>query len=136
MGRLAVVTLQIVLLTAPVPVSAHHGTPSSYDNSTLITTKATVTAFEYRNPHVRIFFDTQDEKGHVRHWSGEMANPAQYIRAGWGKKRPEEELKPGAVITISYRPSKVQDSLPSEIGAALIVRIRNAKDERVLLDRR
>ena len=127
--------LAIILLMAAVPVLAHHGTPISYNNSTLITSKAVVTGFEFTNPHVRIFFDTTDDKGNTRHWSGEMANPAQYMRAGWGKKRSEQELKPGTPITISYYLSKVEEHLPPDIGAALIVRIRNSKDERILLDR-
>ena len=136
MGRLTVCVLTIALLMAALPLSAHHGTPISYDNSTLITSKATVTGFEFTNPHVRIFFDTKDDKGNTRHWSGEMANPAQYMRAGWGKKRSEEELKTGTPITISYYLSKVEEHLPPDVGAALIVRIRNSKDERILLDRR
>ena len=128
--------ITILIILAAMPVFAHHGTGISYDNSTLITSKATVTAFEFTNPHVRIFFDTTNEKGNVKHWSGEMANPSQYMRAGWGKKRSSDELKPGTPITISYWLSKAEENLPAEIGAALVVRIRNAKDERVLLDRR
>jgi hypothetical protein len=114
---------------------AHHGTGISYDNSALFTSTATVTAFDYRNPHVRLFFDTKDEKGRVKHWSGEMANPGQYERAGWGRKRTMEELKPGTVITISYWLSKAEENLPPDVGAALVVRIRNSRNERVLLDR-
>jgi hypothetical protein len=133
MSRLTVITL--TFLTLVMPVFAHHGTPNSYDNSKLITNHATVTGFEFTNPHVRIFFDTKDEKGNVRHWSGEMANPAQYIRGGWGKKRSDQALKPGTEITISYYLSKVEEHLPQDIGAALIVRIRDAKNEQVLLDR-
>ena len=128
--------ITILIILAAMPVFAHHGTGISYDNSTLITSKATVSAFEFTNPHVRIFFDTTDSKGNVKHWSGEMANPSQYMRAGWGKKRSSDELKPGTPITISYWLSKAEENLPAEIGAALVVRIRNAKDERVLLDRR
>ena len=136
MGRLTASTLPIVLLMAAMPLFAHHGTPISYESSTLITSKGTVTEFEYKNPHVRIFFDTKDDQGHVTHWSGEMANPAQYARAGWGKKRTEDELKPGTVITISYWISKAEEKLPPNVGAALIVRIRNSSGEQVLLDRR
>ena len=127
---------RLLIFFAAAPVFAHHGTGISYDNSTLITSKALVTAFEFTNPHVRIFFDTTDDKGHIRHWSGEMANPAKYIRAGWGKKRSLDALKPGTAITISYWLSKAEENLPADIGAALVVRIRDAKDERVLLDRR
>lgn len=131
---LTVSALMIAVSLAP-PMFAHHGTPTNYDASELVTSKATVTAFEFRNPHVALFFDTTDESGKVTHWSGEMASPSVYLRDGWSKKRSEEELKPGTVITISYFLSKAQASLPPGIGAALVVRIRNAKNERVLLDR-
>ena len=50
-------------------------------------------------------------------------------------RRSEQALKPGTEITISYYLSKVEEHLPQDIGAALIVRIRDAKNEQVLLDR-
>ena len=115
-------------------VFAHHG-GQAYDRGKLTDFKATITEFRWSNPHVQIFFDTKDEKGNVRHWSGEMANPSQYIRGGWGKKRSDQALKPGTEITISYYLSRVEEHLPKDIGAALIVRIRDEKDERILLDR-
>ena len=133
MSRLFTVT---ILCLVASPVFAHHGTPINYTNGDLTTVKATVTGFDFKNPHVALFFDTTGESGKVTHWSGEMASPSVYLRDGWSKKRSEEELKPGTVITISYLQSKVQESLPPGIGAALVVRIRNAKNERVLLDRR
>jgi hypothetical protein len=125
------------ILLGASPAFAHHGTGISYDNSQLFTSKATVTEFEFRNPHVRIFFDTTDEKtGKVTHWSGEMAAPSIYLRDGWTKAQAIEQLKPGTVVTISYWLSKAEEKLPPGVGAALIVRIRNGKGERVLLDRR
>jgi len=119
------------------PVLAHHGTGISYDNSQLFTSQAVVTEFEFKNPHVRIFFDMKDPKtNQVTHWSGEMAAPSVYLRDGWTKAQAVEQLKPGTVLTISYWLSKAEENLPPGVGAALIVRIRNAKGERVLLDRR
>src|SRR5438132_5367530 len=95
-------TLAVALLSA-TSAFAHHGTGISYDNSQLFTSKALVTEFEFRNPHVRIFFDTTDEKtGKVTHWSGEMAAPSIYLRDGWTKAQAIEQLKPGSVVTISY----------------------------------
>jgi len=133
---LALSVLSIAAFHA-APVLAHHGTGISYDNSELFTSKAVVTGFEFRNPHVRIFFDTTDEKtGNVTHWSGEMAAPSIYLRDGWTKAQALRELMPGTTLTISYWLSKAQEKLPPGVGAALIVRIRNAKGERVLLDRR
>ena len=135
MRRLTAFASMIVVLVA-TPVLAHHGTGISYDSSQLFTSKATVTAFEFKNPHVAVFFDTTDEHGKVTHWSGEMAAPSVYLRDGWTKKRAVDELMAGTVITISYWLSKAEEKLPPGVGAALVVRIRNAKGERVLLDRR
>jgi hypothetical protein len=133
---LTLFALAIAVLSA-TPVFAHHGTGISYDNSQLFTSKAVVTEFDFKNPHVRIFFDTKDDKtGKITHWSGEMAAPSIYLRDGWTKAQAVEELKPGNVLTISYWLSKAEEQLPPGVGAALIVRIRNAKGERVLLDRR
>jgi hypothetical protein len=125
----------VVLLALAAPLFAHHGTPINYANDTLFTSQATVTAFEYKNPHVRLFFDTKDEHGNVKHWSGELANPAQYARAGWDKKRSVEAFKPGTVLTVSYYISKAEENLPPDVGAALIAKIRDTNNERVLLDR-
>lgn len=134
-GNRSVAALLAVLTMVAVPLFAHHGTGISYDTSKAITTKATVTDFSFTNPHVRIFFDTTDEKGSVTHWSGEMANPAQFLRAGWTKRRCEKELQPGTPVTVTYQVSKAQERLPSGVGAALVVKILNPKGEQVGLDR-
>src|SRR5439155_4267473 len=129
MGRPAAFSLPLLIALLSVGTAlAHHGTGISYDNSQLFTSKALVTEFEFRNPHVRIFFDTTDEKtGKVTHWSGEMAAPSIYLRDGWTKAQAVDELKPGNVVTISYWLSKAEEKLPPGVGAALVVRIRNAK---------
>src|SRR5262249_7980563 len=102
----------LALLSATIVV-AHHGTGISYDNSQLFTSQAVVTEFEFKNPHVRIFFDTKDEKtGQLTHWSGEMAAPSIYLRDGWTKAQAVEQLKPGTVLTISYWLSKAEEKLP------------------------
>ena len=81
---------------------AHHGTGVSYDNAKAFVAKATVTEFRYANPHPQLYFDVQDDKGNVEHWSGELApNPAQLIQAGWRKKRSEAALTPGTEIMVT-----------------------------------
>ena len=118
-----------------MPLFTHHGTGISYDNSKAITSKATVTEFSFLNPHVRIFFDVTDPKGKVTHWSGEMANPAQFLRDGWTKKSLEKALAPGTEITITYQVSKAQEHLPEGVGAALAMKIVNSKGETIGLVR-
>ena len=64
-------------------LTAHHGTNISYDRSKTFTAKAVVTEFKYVNPHVQLFFDVTDDKGKVRHWSGELL-PKDFIQSsGW-----------------------------------------------------
>ena len=96
----AVAALASVWLGAAT-LLAHHGTTISYDRSKTFTAKATVTEFKYVNPHVQLFFDVTDDKGKVRHWSGELLpNPAMLIRNGWTRKKSTEALKYGTKVLV------------------------------------
>ena len=131
---LAVLSLTVGLLMASMPMFAHHGRGGTYDRNTPnITSEATVTDFDFLNPHVRLHFETKDNDGNVTSWSGEMANISQFVRAGWTKRRMEGELKPGTVITVTYRPSIVPQ--PAGTGASIVMRIFNGNGEVVGLVR-
>src|SRR5262245_66086022 len=93
MRRLCFLALAISSALLPALGLAHHGTGVSYDASSPVTMKATVTEFRYANPHPQLYFDVTDEKGSVVHWSGEFyPNPEQFILGGWGRKRPTDAL--------------------------------------------
>jgi hypothetical protein len=85
-----------------VPVLGHHGTNVSYDHSKKITLKGTVTEFQFRNPHIQIYFDVKDQNGNVSHWAAEGGG--LYFWTSFGFKR--DSLKPGDEITITVAPSK------------------------------
>ena len=89
-------------LIVSVPMFAHHGN-SAYDMSRTITLKATITKFEYSNPHVQVYFDVTDDKGNVEHWVAETTNPGMLNRVGWTR----ESLRPGDQITLTANPNKV-----------------------------
>ena len=89
------------LLVSP-PLFAHHGN-SAYDMSKSAPVKATVTKFEYSNPHTQVYFDVTDDKGDVEHWVAETTNPAMLNRVGWSK----DSLKPGDQVTLFVNPNKV-----------------------------
>ena len=91
----------ISLAVSPVPALAHHGN-AAYDPDSTISLKATITDFEFANPHVQISFDTKDDKGNLRHWSCEGTNPAMLVRAGWSR----DTLKPGDQVTIFVHPNR------------------------------
>jgi hypothetical protein len=91
----------ILLAILPVPVFAHHGT-AAYDQKQTVPLKATITDFQFVNPHVQYFFDTKDDSGNVIHWNCEGTNPAMLARAGWTKNT----LKPGDEVTMYVHPNK------------------------------
>ena len=81
---------------------AHHGN-SAYDMSKTVAMKATITKFEYSNPHTQVYYDVTDDKGSVEHWVAETTNPAMLNRVGWTK----DSLKPGDQVTLFVNPNKV-----------------------------
>lgn len=90
----------LLMVSAPLP--AHHGN-SAYDMSKTVPVKATITKFEYSNPHTQIYYDVTDDKGNVEHWVAETTNPAMLNRVGWSR----DSLKPGDQVTLFVNPNKV-----------------------------
>jgi Family of unknown function (DUF6152) len=85
---------------------AHHGTFVSYDPTKMFTTKATITEFQFTNPHIQIYFDIKDDKGVVTHWSAEGPDPAVLVAVGWGRKKTSGALAPGTEVTITIQPAR------------------------------
>src|SRR5262245_12834354 len=121
------VLASLAVVVFSVAAFAHHGTGVSYDASSPVTLKGTVTEFRYANPHPQLYFDVTDAKGQVVHWSGEFyPNPAQLIQGGWGRKRSESALAYGTKITITLAPSRAG----TMVGA--ILKLLNEKGEVVM----
>jgi hypothetical protein len=86
----------LVIAALSVPLAAHHGTNISYDRSKQFTKQATVTRFEYRNPHPQLYVEFKNDQGAVESWALELLpNPAQLINNGWSRQRSLEVMKPG-----------------------------------------
>jgi hypothetical protein len=98
---------------------AHHGN-AAYDLANPITLRGTVTEFVWSNPHVQIYFDVNDGKGKLVHWSSETVSPGLLSRAGWNK----DELKPGDEIAITIGPAK--NGAP--VGYALKIVLANGTE--------
>jgi Family of unknown function (DUF6152) len=94
--------LVLSILMVCRPMLAHHGN-SAYDMSKTTNYKATVTKFEYSNPHSQVYFDVADDNGNVVHWVAETTNPAMLSRVGWTR----DTLKPGDQVTLVANPNKV-----------------------------
>jgi hypothetical protein len=95
-------TLFLGFLTVSAPLFAHHGN-SAYDMSKTVPMKATVTKFEYSNPHTQVYYDVTNDKGEVEHWVAETTNPAMLNRVGWSR----ESMKAGDQVTLWVNPNKV-----------------------------
>jgi hypothetical protein len=105
---LAAVVAMTGLSLLSVPAVAHHGSSISYDMEHVWTTKATVTEFNYKNPHPWLEFDRVNDKGETEHWTAELVtNPTFLLRAGWTKTRSVEAMKPGTVVTLTLGTARV-----------------------------
>jgi hypothetical protein len=88
-------TILFAALLVSTPILAHHG-ETNYDTDKLVSVKATVTNFEFINPHVQIYLEAKNDKGETEKWTCEARSPAMLVRnGGWDKTT----LKPGDVIT-------------------------------------
>jgi hypothetical protein len=88
----------LALVSAAVPVSAHHSWPVSYDK--LVTVKGTVLEFTWANPHPMMTIEVQTNDGQKEKW--QIGGPAinRMEANGWTKST----VKPGDTITgIGYQ---------------------------------
>ena len=92
MRRLAALLLTCALMTAAVPLGAHHST-AMYTGSRTITGK--VVKFEWTNPHAHVYVETKDEKGATVTWDCELMSLNHLRSYGWTAKT----LKIGDEIT-------------------------------------
>ena len=86
------------LVSAAVPLSAHHSWPVSYDR--LVTVKGTLIQFTWSNPHPMMILEVQSNDGKTEKW--QVGGPAinRMEANGWTKTT----VKPGDVITgIGYQ---------------------------------
>ena len=92
------VLLSLALVSATVPLAAHHAWPVSY--ARLVTVKGTVTEFVWGNPHPMITLEVRTDDNRTEMW--QVGGPAitRMEASGWTKTT----VKVGDVITgIGYQ---------------------------------
>ena len=95
---LATVFAIVALVSAAIPVAAHHSWP--VDMSKLVTVKGTVTEFAWENPHPMITLEVRADDGRMEKWV--VGGPAinRMEANGWTKTT----VKPGDMLTgIGYQ---------------------------------
>jgi hypothetical protein len=124
------VAITVALLLMPALATAHHGSAISYDTSHLWSTWATVTSFNYQNPHPSMTFDRTTKDGRVEHWVAELlTNPSVLVRAGWTRARSIEALKPGTRVKLYVGTSRAGGV------SAIVMKIENERGESIVGDR-
>ena len=95
-------------LFVSLPTSAHHSFAAHYDLEREVRFEATVTDYQFINPHVLILFETENEAGEVEEWIAETNSPSLFRRRGRGLTR--DSFKVGDIITIAGHPSRFNDN--------------------------
>ena len=117
-GRL--VALAVMLLSAGVPVIAHHAFSAEFDQAKPLKVQGTITKLEWVNPHAWLFVDAKGEDGNVVGWRFEMGAPNSLLRSGWSKN----DIKPGTEVTVSG----FQARGGGPVGNAYQVRLPDGRD--------
>jgi hypothetical protein len=93
--------VSIASLACPVAAWAHHGY-AAYDETVILSLKATVTEYELANPHSTMSFDVKNEQGKVENWVAEAGHIRLMQDEGWTRTT----LKPGDTVTFFFHPAK------------------------------
>lgn len=90
-----------VVLTAPMPLAAHHGA-ATFDTVGEITLKGTVTEWLWANPHCILRLEVKAEDGTVKNWNVATSNVADSSKRGWSRR----SFSPGDAVTVTIQPAK------------------------------
>ena len=96
-----VVVLGLALLTATAAY-AHHSFARDYAEDKQISLEGDVVSFEYRNPHAWVYFTAGDDRGVLRRFGAEWANPRRLEQQGIAAG----DLRPGDHVVITGAPSR------------------------------
>ena len=62
---------------------AHHCAAANFHSDKPITIEGVITRYNFRNPHVNIFFDVENNDGTTTNWMAEGESATTLSRAGW-----------------------------------------------------
>lgn len=98
-----------------IPLSAHHGRGNVYNMEAPVTLVGTVTEVAWRNPHVLVYMDVENDNGDVVKWAFENSSVNTLAEQGYHRNT----LRPGQDITAIVNPSRA--GAPTGIVLAVIL---------------
>jgi hypothetical protein len=119
-ANLKVLVAVLGLFSLAVPVIAHHGFDTEYDQSKKLQMTGVVTKVSWENPHMRVYIDVTDKDGTVTNWNVELTSPNNIRRQGWGKN----DLLPGDKVNFEANPGKL---VPSRGALRTITKVGDNK---------
>src|SRR5438067_7545570 len=113
--------LSVGLLSAAVPVLAHHAVSAEFDRNKPITFTGNVKQVDWMNPHIYTRIEAKDASGKTVVYEVEGGAPNALFRNGW---RPTT-LKPGEVVSVTGQRAKSETSF--RVGSATITKADGTK---------
>ena len=108
----ASITLIVVALLSGNASFAHHSS-AMFDKKIVRQVTASVTEFQWTNPHIWIQIELKNEAGESEEWSIEGLGPNSLSRKGWRRN----SFKAGDVIEIKFNPMRDGSKAGGFIGA-------------------
>ena len=102
------------LFAPALPLAAHHSR-AIYDLERIVTLEGVVTRYEWANPHVYLYVETQGETGEPAVWTLESNVTTIMRRRGWSS----DTFAPGDRVTVQGNPAR-----DSSRNMALTVSVR------------
>ena len=93
-------TLALLLSGLAAGAAQAHHSFAMFDNDHQLKLSGTVTDYKWQNPHVYIWLEAPDDKGEMRTWMIECANPGILNRVGWKFNM----IKPNDKLTVIVAP--------------------------------
>ena len=91
-----VAAIAALLMTAALPVAAHHSFSAEFDATKQVTLEGKVVQMEWVNPHSWLTIDVPKPDGTVERWHVEGGSPSVLLRLGWNRN----SLPPGTRIKV------------------------------------
>lgn len=110
MSRRAIGAICLLVLIA-APVRAHHNMSAIFDFNQRFTGAGSLAELDWRNPHIYIFVDVENEAGELERWAFE-GPPPQFFR---NRAFTREDFEASIGKTVTVEASRARDGSMSAL---------------------